>query len=112
MFDRASMMANLMNDEELVLRVVEGFLCDIPKQIQMLRVSLEAGDNAATERQAHSIKGASANVGGRALRELAFDMEKAARVGNREVVAALLPELEEQFGKLKEAMLMFIKPKD
>jgi HPt (histidine-containing phosphotransfer) domain-containing protein len=91
--------------------VVGGFLGDIPRQIEALRGQLESGDMAAAERQAHTIKGAAASVGGTALREAAFEMEKAARAGNRDAVTALMPELEKQFARLKETMNEFINPK-
>ena len=81
-FDKAGLMARLMEDEDLARTVVEGFLDDIPKQIEALRGYLEAGDAAGVERQAHTIKGASANVGGEAVRAVAFEMEKAAKVCN------------------------------
>ena len=106
-FDKAGMMARLMDDEDLARTVVEGFLEDIPKQIEALKGYLEAGDAARAERQAHTIKGASANVGGEALRAVAFEMEKAGKTGDLEAVTARLPELETQFARLKEAMSEF-----
>ena len=63
-----------------------------------------AGDTPGAERQAHTIKGASANVGGECLRAVAFEMEKAAKAGNLEAVMARLPEMERQFARLKQAM--------
>jgi CheY-like chemotaxis protein/HPt (histidine-containing phosphotransfer) domain-containing protein len=107
-FDKAGMMARLMGDEELARRVVGRFLEDIPRQIRVLRGYLEAGDVASSGRQAHTIKGASANVGGEALREVAFEMEKAAKASNLELITARLPELEIQFARLKESLSEFL----
>ena len=107
-FDKAGMMQRLMDDESLAITVVEGFLGDLPQQMASLRSYMEAADAASTERQAHSIKGASAAVGGEALREVAFAMEKAAKAGDLEIVTALLPEMDNQFARLKEALTMFI----
>ncbi len=70
-FDVAGMMARLMDDEELARIVVDGFLEDVPRQIEALRGCLVAGDAPGAIRQAHTIKGASANVGGEALRAVA-----------------------------------------
>ena len=83
------------------------FLEDIPKQIEVLKSCLDAGDTVGAERQAHSIKGASANVGGEALRSVALAMEKAGKTGHLELIAARLPELEVQFARLKGAMNEF-----
>ena len=110
MFDRAGMMARMMDDEVLAKEVVEAFLNDIPRQIGTLQGCLEAGDAPGAERQAHTIKGASANVGGEALRAVAFEMEKTARAGDLEAVNVRMTELKTQFEKLKQAMkkmLMF-----
>jgi HPt (histidine-containing phosphotransfer) domain-containing protein len=84
--------------------VVEGFLADIPRQIEALRGYLDAGDAPGAERQAHTIKGASANVGGECLRIVAFKMEKAGKAGDLDAVKTHMPELEVQFDALKEAM--------
>jgi HPt (histidine-containing phosphotransfer) domain-containing protein len=98
------MLSRLMQDGELAHSVVEGFLRDIPRQIDSLRELLAAGDRPAAERKAHSIKGASANVGGEAMRAVAFEMEKEAEAGRLEAAAARLPRLEEEFHRLRRAM--------
>ncbi len=103
-FDRAGMMARLVDDEDLARIVVDGFLEDAPKQIETLRTCLAAGDPAGALRQAHTIKGASAAVGGEALRAVAFEMEKAALAGDFEAVTARLADLDSEFARLKEAM--------
>jgi len=103
-FDRAGMMARMMDDEDLARTVAEGFLEDIPRQIEALRGYLDAGDAPGAERQAHAIKGASANVGGERLRGVAFEMEKAGKAGDLDVVKARMADLEAQFNALKEAM--------
>jgi len=102
------MLARLMDDEDLARAVAAGFLDDIPRQIGALGTCLGTGDAPGALRHAHSIKGASANVGGEALRAVAIEMEKAAGAGDLEGVAARLPDLESQFGRLEEAMLDFI----
>jgi PAS domain S-box-containing protein len=103
-FDKAGMMARLMDDDDLARMVIEGFLEDIPQQIAVLKGFLESKDPVGTERQAHTIKGAAANVGGERLREAAFDMEKAARAENLSAAGRLLAELEAQFDRLHQAM--------
>jgi PAS domain S-box-containing protein len=103
-FDRAGLMARLMDDEDLARTIAEGFLEDIPRQIEALRGYLEAGDAAGAQRQTHTIKGASANVGGEALRALAFEMERAGKAGDLDAVKAHLAELEMQFDRLKQVM--------
>ncbi|MEI7745241.1 MAG: response regulator, partial [Chloroflexota bacterium] len=103
-FDRAGMLGRLMGDEDLAGVVALGFIEDIPKQIELLRNGLAAGDIELAARQAHAIKGAAANVGGEVLRAVATEMEEAGRAGDPEAVAALLPALESGFAALAVAM--------
>ena len=110
-FDRLGLLARLMDDEDLALTVVDGFLEDVPRQIGALRSYLDAGDVEGSIRQAHTIKGASANVGGELLRAAAFDMEKAAQTGDLSAVKARLPDLQARFARLKEAMQDFVDEK-
>lgn len=103
-FDHEGMLNLLMGDEELVKEVIELFLADIPRQIQTLKEFLEDGDVPGSERQAHTIKGASASVCGQRLRQVAFEMEKAARTGDLIAAKTRMFELEAQFDQVKEAM--------
>ena len=97
-------MTRLMDDEDLAKEISIEFLEDIPGQIKALRDFLEAGDAMGAERQAHTIKGASANIGGEALRAVAFEMEKAARAGHLIEVGGYMAELETEFNALKLEM--------
>ncbi len=103
-FDEPGMMARLSDDGDLARMLIECFLGDIPKQISALRGYLEAGDASSAVRQAHTIKGASASLGGEALRAVAYEMEKAGKGGDMDAVKARMADLETQFERLKEAM--------
>ena len=106
-FDSAAMMERLMGDQELARIVVDGFLEDAPRLIEALRSSLAAGDAPGTIRGAHTIRGASATVGGEAVRAVASEMEKAGTAGDFGAVSARLPELELELGRLRKAMSAF-----
>ena len=103
-FDRAGFVSRLMDDEDLALAVIGAFLDDIPSQIEILRVCIEKSDDEGTARQAHTIKGAAANVGGNAMSAVAAMMESAAKEGDTRKTAGLLPDLDRQFESLREAM--------
>jgi HPt (histidine-containing phosphotransfer) domain-containing protein len=103
-FDRAGLVSRLMNDDELARVVVSVFLADIPQQISVLGECLDAGNATAVERQAHTIKGACANVGAEALRALAYELEQVAKTGDLSAVRARMPDLGEQFSRVKVAM--------
>jgi CheY-like chemotaxis protein/HPt (histidine-containing phosphotransfer) domain-containing protein len=107
-FDAAGMLARLMDDETLARTVVQGFLGDVPRLIDALRSRLGVGDLAGAVRQAHTIKGASAAVGGEALRAVAAAMEAAAAAGDAALATSRLPDLESAFRQLREAMAAFL----
>ena len=65
-----------MGDTELAHVIIEGFLGDIPGQIAKLKGFVQSGDREAATRQAHTIKGASANIGAAALRQAACELEE------------------------------------
>jgi len=96
-FDLEGMLGRLDGDNELAAIVIAVFLEDIPAQIQTLKDFVKSGDTASSARQAHSIRGASANVGGDRLRNVASVMEKAADVGDLHAVAARMADLELEF---------------
>jgi CheY-like chemotaxis protein/HPt (histidine-containing phosphotransfer) domain-containing protein len=103
-FDRAGLLERVMGDAHLAASVLAEFLTDIPLRIQALMESLDDGNDSVAERLAHTIKGASANVGGEAMRVLAGQMEGAAKAGDLAAVRARMPELGTQFDRLREAI--------
>jgi light-regulated signal transduction histidine kinase (bacteriophytochrome)/HPt (histidine-containing phosphotransfer) domain-containing protein len=105
-FDRAGVLSRLEGDNELAQTVFQVFLDDVPGQIQALKELVESGDAPGAARQAHAIRGASANVGGECLRNVASDMEKAADGGDLHQLATRMADLELQFGRLNDAIRM------
>ena len=103
-FDKAGLLDRLMGDQELANEILGEFLEDVPRKFTALKEAIENGDAPSVQLQAHTIKGQSANVGGEALRETAFEIEKAGKTGDLETVKACMTELEAQFDRLKEAM--------
>ena len=100
-FDKARFMARVLEDEELARQIIDGFLDDLPKQMDFLRAHLTEGDTGGIGARAHQIKGACANLGGVAMSRVAARMESAAKAGKVTEGAALLPALEHQFALLK-----------
>jgi HPt (histidine-containing phosphotransfer) domain-containing protein len=80
------------------------FLEDTPVQIQALKDLVKSGDALGSARLAHSIGGASANVGGECLRNLAFEMEKSADAGKMNDVHIRMNDVDAQFLLLSDAI--------
>ncbi|MEI6564309.1 MAG: response regulator [bacterium] len=103
-FNRAAFLERVMGDETMLRVITAGFLADMPVQIARLTSAVAAGDSLMVERQAHSIKGSSGNVGGEALSKAAFELERAGKANNRVEQQILLSELEKRFAQLRQAM--------
>ena len=103
-FDKAGFLSRLMDEEDMIRSVSELFLSDMPRQIKKLVSAVDKGDCLNARKLAHKIKGAAANVGGEALKEMALAMENAAGSDKAETLKTLLPELEKSFERLKNAM--------
>ena len=103
-FNAEDLLKRLMGDEELARPIVVGFLNDIHKQILALKDYLAHGDVPSVQRQAHTIKGAAANVSCNNLRDAALEMEKAGKGGDLERAAVLMPRIEEHFEVLRETL--------
>ena len=101
-FDYAAMSSRLMNDETLMRTVTEAFLEDMAQQIEQLKLVAAASDAQQVALLVHKIKGASANVGGMVLSDLASQMERQA--DDPEIARKDLLELEQGFVLLKAAM--------
>jgi PAS domain S-box-containing protein len=111
-WNRTAMLERLMGDEDLARAIMEGFLTDIPRQIEALVELLENGDVPGAVRQAHTIKGAAANMGAEALREVAVETEKAATAKDLRAAEADVQELERRFDRLKQEMETYLRGED
>jgi PAS domain S-box-containing protein len=100
LLDQEDLLQRLAGDKETARVVIETFLEDMPRQILSLRNLLGEGDAIKIRRQAHTIKGAAANVGAAAMRKAALAVESAAEEGNLEEAVESFAALEEGFRKL------------
>jgi CheY-like chemotaxis protein/HPt (histidine-containing phosphotransfer) domain-containing protein len=108
-WDRPGFLRRLLGDEALARKTITGFLEDLPRQMKNLDEFLGQGDAPGVERQAHTIMGAAANMGGEALRGEAFRIQNAAKNGDLETAGSLLPSLREKFTALERKMCDYLK---
>jgi PAS domain S-box-containing protein len=106
--DLVGLMERMMDDRELAHVVVEGFLWDIPSQIEQLQEDARSGDLRRIQHQSHKIKGSASAVGGESLRAIAGALEQACKAGNLAAVPQMMTELERQFGLLTTALKQFV----
>ncbi len=103
-WDRKDLFSRMMNDPDLVSTITLAFLRCTPKELESLSQDLETGNVEGSFRLTHMLKGSSANVGGKAMSAVAGKMESYCEQNLLKDALALLPQLNEQFGLLKEAL--------
>ncbi len=103
-FDRKTFFERLMNDRVLCQRLIEIFLEDMPERLKNLQESIDKRETENVGKFAHKIKGASANIGGMALSNVASDMEIAGTKQQIDKMDILMQELEKQYDLLVEEL--------
>jgi CheY-like chemotaxis protein len=73
--DIQSAMNRVGEDKELFQNILQEFMRYLPDQLQKLNNAINKGDAKEVEREAHSLKGASANLSANALVEWASQLE-------------------------------------
>ncbi len=96
----AEALERLDGDEELLKEICYIFIDDAPKQMGILKKAIENSDALLVERQAHSIKSASANIAANSLSEKALKIELTAKEKNLNNVQDLYEGLETEIEKV------------
>ena len=94
-------MRRLMEDRELAVAVLKGFIEDAPSQLGHLHSRLDESDAPGTRLQAHTLKGSAATVGAEALHAVALEMETAVTESRMDHCRNLLPHLNDEFERFK-----------
>jgi HPt (histidine-containing phosphotransfer) domain-containing protein len=94
-------------------QAIEPYLEDAPRCIDDVQQALATGNFTLARERAHTLKGASANLGAEALAQLAQQVEDYAARGQGELLAPLLAPLRTQYAALAgflQAQLRVIAP--
>jgi len=103
-FDKNSFIERLLGDEDLAKEITKGFLEDSLRQINILKEAVDNKNADMIHSQAHSLKGAAANISATVLKELAYQIEIAGQTKDLIKAASLIPKLDEQFEVLKKKL--------
>lgn len=95
-FNKNFLLDLLMGDEESAKLILQGFIDDLPNQINNLNEKIDAGNSAEIKNIAHSIKGSASNTGCVKLSQIAFMIEQAGASGDIDTAAAMFIFLNEQ----------------
>lgn len=103
-FNMDQLLQSTCDDKELAAQVVGVFLSDIPVQLANLQKALDEDDVKTAERVAHSIKGASATVGGEALRLVALESEMLGKEGDIAGMRTRIDAIRAQYSLLEHEL--------
>ncbi len=108
--DPAALLHRVEGDEEIYREILEIYLEDTPEQIKKLKQYIAENDPDHVRNQAHTLKGASANVGALKLQKISFELEKAGKDKAYELMPPLLAEVENEFDSLKQQIKKIMIP--
>ncbi|MBI5968454.1 MAG: Hpt domain-containing protein [Deltaproteobacteria bacterium] len=80
----------------------------LDEEFEKLRQALREGAAAQVEFQAHSLKGAAMNMGGKELQAAALEVEVAGRERDLGKAGVLFNRLDEEFEKLRRVLIGFV----
>jgi signal transduction histidine kinase/HPt (histidine-containing phosphotransfer) domain-containing protein/ActR/RegA family two-component response regulator len=101
--DRATLsdLRDVLGDDD-VKRLVREFATDVANRIAVLEEAVKRGDGKAIAAEAHSIRGAAALIGARAIHETAMLLEEGADLLSRRDLAAAVRDLRAALRELKD----------
>ena len=103
-FDPTILVERLEGDQELFTKIMGLFLDDVPKQMGALEEALDMGDVEKVQHQAHTLKGSAGHVGATSMQDVVREIEKVAQQGNLEELRVLVPQLEQEFERIKSSL--------
>jgi two-component system sensor histidine kinase/response regulator len=92
-------------DNEFVLEMIDLFIEQSPRNLEVMRAALDVGDLPAVAKAAHNMKSSSAYLGARRLSELCGQLELKARAREAPFVARAVEALTAEFDVVRRALL-------
>ena len=94
-FDERILMAQILDNEAIFIEIIKTFLAELPVFLIDIRQGIDNGDVSQAFRAAHTLSGASANIGASLLQQTARELELAlANHGISDETAYLLQAVE------------------
>ena len=91
-------------DGTLLPAVADEYQRDAAAQVEAMRSAAAAGDASTLQRAAHTLKGASANVGAATMADLCRRLEGQARDARLAGAAPLIEGIEAELGRVRAAL--------
>ncbi|MBU1936791.1 PAS domain S-box protein, partial [bacterium] len=99
--DIAQALERFGDDREFLKEMIQEFLDYIPAQLAAIRKAVDERNSDTIEAEAHSIKGAAANLAAEAIRQAAYEIETMGREANLDGIENALSGLDQQLDRLR-----------
>ena len=99
--DRATALARVGGDLELLKEIAALFLDEYPRALDDIHKALASGDARLLERAAHGLKGSVANFCARSAEDAAFQLEQMGRAQRMDQASQTLATLEQSLALLQ-----------
>ena len=103
-FDKTILLEKIGGDEAICAEILQVFIADIPLRIKEIEEALAQNDLPTLKRGAHTIKGASGNVGALKLQAIALQLETAAGAGVTSSARKMINNIKTEFEKISQAI--------
>jgi len=111
-FNADVLLKRLGGDTQFYDEIIDVFLQDVPKQIRTLEDAINQGDAIIVHRQAHTLNGASANIGAVGLEEVAFQLERASGKQDLSQAVGILDCIKTEFNRFQHMLTAQQKGED
>jgi two-component system, sensor histidine kinase and response regulator len=107
-FDRDAFLERLGGGEEMLARFLSMFIAHAAKYLGSVREAVAGGDPEQVRVQAHTLKGAAANISALTMQRIAAALEEMGRQGKLEGAEAMVGELESAYAAFAEAASRYL----
>ena len=106
-FDSQSFIERVGGDKKLIAQVLDAFKTDAEELIAASKDAFNQKDFQSLKRNAHTLKGAASQLCANAVKDTAFEIEKAGELKQGELAHSLLDRLDYEYSVLKSILLSF-----
>ena len=96
-------------EPDVLAEILNLFVHEAPKKIQLLQSALDGGDAGQVARVAHSLKGSSGNIGANALNDVCRRIDDLARSGELSAVPPLAAALTSEYHRVELAIKQLLQ---
>jgi PAS domain S-box-containing protein len=107
-FDRPTLLKHVDDDALLAKKIVTGFLKDLEMRLNGLDEAAQSGDSETLARYAHTLKGATATLGGFQAHKACRQLEEIVRKGDMHTAKTMLTEVKRKIYTLEQELRKFI----